>query len=73
MRFVLILAVPAFLVACDTSLINASSDANSDVRVDYAFGRQLRDRCLTTNDFADCQTLREYDEGLGIWKSNWPF
>lgn len=75
MRFALILAVPLFMSAYDAPQAKASSDGSSDVNVDFALGRQLLDKCASTNDANDCQKLLDFNEGFSAWegsKSHYP-
>ena len=67
MRFTLILAVPLLLSVYDAPQAKASSDGINDVNVDFALGRELRDKCATTNDANDCQKLLDFDKGYSTW------
>lgn len=70
MRFALILIVPIFLSAYAAPQAKASSDPTIQVKMDFALGRELRDKCATTNDVSDCQKLRDYNAGFSGWEGS---
>lgn len=70
MRFALIFVVPVILSAYNANPAYAFSDGISDADVNLSLGRQLLDRCATTNDPRDCQKLLEFNEGFSTWEGS---
>lgn len=82
----LVVALSAPLALSGCLAVKTFSDATGDVNEGFAMGKQLRDRCATTQDIDHCQdwlaykrdaeaenSLLDYDKALARWEAKGPY